>query len=147
MLTRWLIRIVGALALVLALAGTLAQAQPASLVGGWVGQGADPNTGTVMRVQYSLMPNGTFQKTFAMQAGMSGGYDWIAGVWFTDNQWLRLEVRQHYSSSSGSNGPLPAGELWLYRMPNQNTLLLTHALCVQQQLNRPDCQLQLTRGQ
>ncbi len=143
MLIRWLVRIAGALAFVLT--GTLAQAQP--LVGGWVGQGADPNTGTVMRVQYSLMPNGTFQKTFAMQAGLSGGYDWIAGIWFTDGQWLRLEVKQHYSSSSGDNGPLPPGELWLYQMPNQNTLVLTHALCVQQQLNRPDCQLRLTRGQ
>ncbi len=133
--------------LVLLLAGTLSQAQSATLVGGWVGQGNDPNTGTVKRVQYSLMPNGTFQKSFAMQLGMSGGYDWIAGVWFTEGQWLRLEVRQHYSSSSGTGGPLPPGELWLYRMPSDNTLMLTHALCVQQHLNRPDCVLQLTRGQ
>ncbi len=135
MRVRRLIAIAGAFIFVLA--GTLAGAEAASLVGGWVGQGADPNSGTVMRVQYSIMPNGTFQKSFAMQAGLSGGYDWIAGIWFTEGQWLRFEVRQHYSSSSGSNGPLPPGELWLVEMPNQNTLLLTHALCVQQHLNRP----------
>jgi hypothetical protein len=32
-------------------------------------------------------------------------------------------------------------------MPNPSMLVLTHALCVQQQLDRPDCTLQLTRAQ
>lgn len=140
---RLFVIVVGALAVFLAGAPVLAQ----SVVGGWIGQGADPNSGALMRFKYSFMPNGTFQKSFAMQVGFSGSYDWIGGVWFTDGQWLRLEVRQHYSSATGSSGPLPGGELWRYQMPNANTLVLTHALCVQHNLNRPDCVLQLTRGQ
>ena len=123
------------------------QAQTAQVVGGWVGQFTDPNSGTVMRIKYSFMPNGTFQKSFAMQAGLAGGYDWVAGFWFTEGQWLRLEVKQHYSSATGNSGPMPGGELWFVRMPNANVMVLTHALCVQQNLNRPDCVLQLMRGQ
>lgn len=145
MLIRRLVIVAGALIFVLV--GAAAQAQPGPMVGAWVGQGTDPATGTVIRVEYSFIPTGEFQKSFAMQVGLSGGYDWIAGRWFTQGQWLRLEVLRHYSTSTGSDGPLPAGELWYYEMPNHNTLVLTHSLCVQQQLNRPDCKLQLTRAQ
>ncbi len=133
--------------LIFVLVGATAVAQPGPMVGAWVGQGTDPATGTVVRVEYSFMATGEFQKSFAMQVGVSGGYDWIAGRWFTQEQWLRLEVHQHYSTSTGSNGPLPPGELWYYEMPNQNTLILTHSLCVQHNLNRPDCKLQLSRAQ
>ncbi len=145
MLNRRLIIMAGAL--VFFLAGALAPAQAATVVGAWVGQYNDPANGTAMRVEYSIMPNGTYQKTFAIQLGISGGYDWVAGVWFMDDQWLRFEVKQHYSSSSGNSGPLPGGELWRVQMPNANLLVLTHSLCVQQQLNRPDCVLRLNRAQ
>ncbi len=144
MLIRRLSTIAGAL---FALFLFAAPAEAQSVVGAWAGQYTDPNSGTVMRIEYGFMPNGTYQKTFAMRAGLSGGYDWVAGIWFMDGQWLRLEVKQHYSSSSGSNGPLPGGELWLVQMPHANALVLTHSLCVQQQLNRPDCVLQLARTQ
>jgi|GEM_PF-3933975 len=117
------------------------------LVGAWVGQAVDPTSGTAMKVEYALNPDGTFQKSFAMQVGMSGGFDWIAGRWFTQGDWLRLEVLDHYSSHSGNQGPLPAGELWQWRPPQNGMLMLTHALCVQQQLNRPDCVLTLRRAQ
>ena len=136
-----------AVVLFVALGGTIARAQESLIVGAWVAEGADPATGTMMRVEYSFMPTGEFQKSFGMKVGASGGYDWIAGRWFTEGQWLRLEVQQHYSTSTGSNGPLPPGELWLYAMPNRNMLVLTHSLCVQQQLTRPDCVLRLTRAQ
>ncbi|MCB1490112.1 MAG: hypothetical protein KDJ88_21965 [Bauldia sp.] len=143
-----ILRLVIFVAILLAtLGGTMARAQQSGIVGAWVTQGMDPATGTAIRVEYSFMPTGQFQKSFGMQVGASGGYDWIAGRWFTEGQWLRLEVQQHYSTSTGSNGPLPPGELWLYAMPNMNTLVLTHSACVQQQLQRPDCVLQLTRAQ
>lgn len=125
----------------------MAQAQPGPMVGAWVGQGVDPNTGVAVQVQYTFMPSGQFQKSFAMQVGYSGGFDWIAGDWFTDGPLLRLEVRQHYATGGGNQGQLPPGELWYYEMPDPQTLVLTHALCVQQQLNHPDCRLVLTRAQ
>ena len=133
-------------AAVVMLTGALAAARAETVVGAWAGQYNDAN-GTAIRIEYGFMPNGTYQKTFAMQVGLSGGYDWVAGIWFMDGAWLRLEVKQHYSSSSGDSGPLPGGELWQVRMPNPNTLVLTHALCVQHNLTRPDCVLPLMRTQ
>ena len=82
-----------------------------------------------------------------MQVGYAGGYDWIAGRWFIQDRWLRLEVLKHYSTSTGSNGPLPRANSGPVRCRTQNTQVLTHSLCVRQQLNRPDCKLQLTLAQ
>ncbi|MBB4285568.1 hypothetical protein [Roseospira goensis] len=135
----------GVAMLAMLLVGGPAQAQQ-ELVGAWVGQGTDPMSGATMQVEYSLMPDGTFQKSFALQMGYASGYDWIAGVWFTEGPWLRFEVRDHYSTHQGSRGPLPAGELWAWRLEGPGTLVLTHALCVQQGLTRPDCVLTLQRA-
>ncbi|SDE81082.1 hypothetical protein [Rhodospira trueperi] len=121
-----------------------ARAQDA-LVGAWQGHGMDPSSGAVIGMEYLFNADGTFQKSLGMQLGVSGGYTWVAGIWFTEGEWLRLEVREHYDTHQGSRGPRPPGELWVWRLLEPATLQLTHSLCVQQQINRPDCVLILQR--
>ncbi|WP_299444417.1 hypothetical protein [uncultured Rhodospira sp.] len=138
------LRLIVSLALALWLGPAQAQAQQ-ELVGAWQGQGMDPSSGALIGMEYLFNPDGTFQKSLGLQVGPSSGYTWIAGVWFTEGQWLRLEVREHYDTHQGNRGPQPPGELWVWRLLEPATLQLTHSLCVQQQIDRPDCVLILQR--
>lgn len=137
---RLIVSLVVSLVLALGLMPGQAQAQQ-ELVGAWQGQGMDPSSGAVIGMEYLFNPDGTFQKSLGLQMGASSGYTWIAGVWFTEGQWLRLEVREHYDTHQGNRGPRPPGELWVWRLLEPATLQLTHSLCVQHQINRPDCVL------
>jgi hypothetical protein len=137
-------RLLAVLMLALGLGTAPAQAQDA-LVGAWQGRGMDPSSGAVIGMEYLFNADGTFQKSLGMQLGVSGGYTWIAGTWFTEGEWLRLEVREHYDTHQGNREPRPPGELWVWRLLEPATLQLTHSLCVQQQINRPDCVLILQR--
>ena len=128
------------LLMVLAILFTAATAQAQSVVGGWVGQGVEPFTGLPTQVQYSFFPTGEFQKSFAMP----GGYDYVAGTWFTQGEILRLDVREHYSTAG--EGPLPPGESWYFEMPNANTLVLVNAACPSPQMIDL-CRLVLQRAQ
>ena len=119
--------------------GAASAQSAADVVGAWVAQSVDQMTGMPFAVQYSFFDNGSYQKTLQM----GPGYDYIAGPWFTQDNLLRLEVQEHWSTAG--EGPTPAGELWYFERRG-NQLVLVHAACPSQQMIAM-CTLVLTRAQ